>query len=224
MRIIKYGDIDRADIFLKLLFSENILEKNEILHNGFMDKLKIHKILVKKYKDILSTLDILTLFLIKNSNLELDEKMISLFTIAALSVCILEEEKFLTEFKFKKEDYEIEIKSILEELKMSGIGNGLVKSLSEIFKSIFNMSKILFKSKDIYNSFNEPNLLKSIVLYIKRYKLSINDFLTNFDGLIDTIHNVYIKTGKLDDIKNKLSKISQKPDIDKVFTINEINL
>lgn len=223
MKLIKYGDLDKADNFLNFLFSETILEKNELLYNNFMDKLQMHKIFVEKYNSILTSLETLTAILIKYSNISAESKIINLFTIASLSVCILEEGKFLKSNGFNKNTYEIEIKSILEELKMSGIGNGLVKSLSEIFKSIFNMSKIVFRSNNIYNSFNEPNLLKSIILYINRYKLNINNFNSNFDGLIDTIHRHYVKTGKLDGIKAKILQKSQTTDT-KVFSINEINL
>lgn len=224
MRIIKYCDIENAQDFLKLLFSENLSERNTILHNPFMDKLTIHKAMVDRYNNIISTLDIITSSLVKNSNLNIDDKVINLFSTAALSVCILEEGKFLKELSIRKDKYELEIKSILEELKMSGIGNGLVKTLSEIFKSILNMSKILFKSKSIYDALNERNLLKTIILYIKKHKLSITDFNNNFDGLFNTIHNLYIKTGELSKFKDKLYKTAQDLEFKNVFTINEFNL
>ena len=224
MRIIKYCDIENAQDFLKLLFSENILEKKTILHNLFVDKLKMHKAMVDKYENILSILDIITSFLVKNSNLKININLINLFSTAALSVCVLEEGKFLRENSFKKEEYELEIKSILEELKMGGVGNGLVKTLSEIFKSIFNLSKTIFKSKSIFYAFGEKNLLETIILYIKKHKLSISDFVNNLDNLFNIIQKMYIKTGKLADLKDKFSKISQNSDSEKIFTINEFNL
>jgi DNA repair ATPase RecN len=243
MKIIKHVDIEMAKSFLSFLFTESITESTDnVLHNAFIDNLKMHKILANSYSSIISALNLITETLINNSNLNIKmeapnkspdkfaesqdsyNKAVMLFSIAALSVCIMDEGKFLRKNKFNKNEYEIEIKSILEELQMSGIGNGLVKTLSKIYESIFNMSKVIFKSKSIYDSFNEPNLLKSIVLYIRRYKLSIYNFSDNFKSLSKTIRNIYLKENDLEEIKNKLSKYIQLPQIGKVLTINEFNI
>ena len=226
MKIAKYLDLKIADDFLNMLFVSPVMEKVELLNDTFVDKLKMHKVLIDKYKDIVPLLDLISVSLIKNSKLpiEMDDKAIMLFSIAALSVSSNNEGKFLKENDFKKEEYEVEIKSLLEELKLSGIGNNLVKNLSGIYDSIISMSKKIFDTKDIFSSLSEPNLLQSINLYIKKYKLSINDFSSDFEKLSDTIENVYVKTGKLDDFKNKLSQKTEKPVGDKVLSINEFNL
>ena len=219
MKIAKYLDLKIADDFLNMLFVSPVMEKVELLNDTFVDKLKMHKVLIDKYKDIVPLLDLISVSLIKNSKLpiEMDDKAIMLFSIAALSVSSNNEGKFLKENDFKKEEYEVE-------LKLSGIGNNLVKNLSGIYDSIISMSKKIFDTKDIFSSLSEPNLLQSINLYIKKYKLSINDFSSDFEKLSDTIENVYVKTGKLDDFKNKLSQKTEKPVGDKVLSINEFNL
>ena len=85
------------------------------------------------------------------------------------------------------------------------------------------MSSVLFKSKNIADSFNEKYLLKSILLFIRKYNLSLTDFMVRFEELFNSIHGLYIKSGKLDDFKNKLSKISQDVNADKILRINEFN-
>lgn len=222
MKIAKYHQIEIADEFLTYLFSESILETNMLTDNSFLDKLKIHKLLEEEYKSIINTLQFLTKSLVKNSNIDISSENIYLFCLAAFSVCILNEGKFIKKHNISKEDFVGEIRGILlEELRLSGVGHGLVETLSEIFQKIFDMSRVLFKAKNINDSFNEKYLLKSIYLFIEKYKLSINNFLTNFEELFDTIYNLYIKTGKLDNFKNKLSQISQNTNIQKVFKINE---
>ena len=225
MKIAKYLDLKIADDFLNMLFISSVMEKVELLNDTFVDKLKMHKVLIEKYKDIVPLLDLISISLITNSKLpiEMDDKAIMLFSIASLSVCIKDDAKFLLDNDFVKGEYELELKSILEELKLSGIGNNLVKSLSDIYNSIIDMSKSIFGVKDIFSSLSEQNLLQSINLYIKKYKISINDFSSEFQKLSDTIENVYIKTGKLDNFKNKLIQKSVEPN-KKVFSINEFNL
>ena len=226
MKILKYKEIENAEEFLNYLFIDSVLESTDFPENTFFDKLTIHKLLVEEYKTILSRLDLITLELLKNSslNIELTNKVIMLFSIAALSVCILDENKFLLDNGFKKSNYEKEIKSILEELKLSGVGNGLVKTLSSIFELVTDMSKKVFKSTSIFDSLSAPNLLKSILMYIEKHKISLTDFDSNFGSLMDTISKLYLKTGKLDDFKNKLSTNTQKSNGNNVLSINEFNL
>ena len=118
MKIAKYHQIEIADDFLKYLFSESILETNMLIDNSFLDKLKIHKLLSEEYKSIIGILLMIAEVLVKNSNLNInvDDKLIYLFTLAGLSVCILNEGLFIKKNNINKNDYEIEIKSLLEEL------------------------------------------------------------------------------------------------------------
>ena len=118
----------------------------------------------------------------------------------------------------------VEDKNLREKLKLSGIGNGLVKTLSSIFELVTDMSKKVFKSASIFDSLNSPNLLKSILMYIETHKISINDFNNNFGLLMDTISKLYLKTGKLDDFKNKLFINTQKSTENNILSVNEFNL
>jgi hypothetical protein len=108
--------------------------------------------------------------LIKNGNLkvELNSENIILLTIAALAVTYLEEKNNKSGDEtiqctdcsgpdknckscggtgiIKSEINKSDTRTILEELKLRGFGNGIVKKLVSSFKSIGNLVKILFKN------------------------------------------------------------------------------
>lgn len=219
MKIIKYHDIEMAHNFLTSVFGDILTESSDIAFNDFfVNKLPLHKKLLQDYKIVFSIMKTITITLLRNSNLntKIDKKFINLLSSTAFSVCVLEEEIYIKQNKIEKDDIEKEIKILLEELKLCGVGNGVVKNLSKIYQSIFNMSHLLFKSKDIFTSFNEYNLTKSLVLYIERHKLSLSNFIDNFTQLKNTIANTY----SVDTLSTKFKK----PSNNKVFTINEFNL
>jgi hypothetical protein len=195
MRVLKFKQVELAKDLMSYI-DDVVLETNYSLpKNTFLDKLKIHKILIDQNKDNLVLLDKITEELAKNStlNIELDENIIMLFCVAAFSVNELKNAKFLIDNNIVKSEFEIEIKSVLEELKLLGVGNNLVKKLSQIFSSL---SKL-----------NKP--LNTILSYIKKNKIS----LTEFNGMSDY----------LDKNLSKLSKNSQDVKSDNVLTINEFN-
>jgi len=195
MKVLKYKQVELVKDLISYI-DEVVLETNYSLpKNTFLDKLKIHKILIDQNKDNLVLLDKITEELAKNStlNIELDEKITMLFCVAAFAVNELKNAKFLIDNDIIKSDFEIEIKSVLEELKLLGIGNNLVKKLSQIF---FSLSKL-----------NKP--LSTILSYIKKNKIS----LTEFDGI----------SNYLDKNLSKLSKKTHNIVPDKVLTINEFN-
>ena len=212
--IFKYKDIEIADDFLNMLFSECITENVDFLEDTFLDNI-IHKTLIHKFSKILPKLYSITEHLIENSslNIEVNEHIVKLFSISALSVCVLNEMDFLKEFKFKKNNYEIELKSMLEELKLGGIGNGLVKNLADIYKAIVEMSVNLFGSKKIFEIFSKANFLDTIDAYIIKHSLSINNIASYFAKIFNTIYALY--ANKLND---KIAQISKK----KTVIINEI--
>ena len=79
----------------------------------------------------------------KISSIDITADKVVLLTICAFTIVYLEEKKF-------KDGQEEEIltkdsKSMLEELKMMGIGNGIVKKVVKLFKSITNIFTIIGK-------------------------------------------------------------------------------
>ena len=66
-----------------------------------------------------------------------------LFCVAAFAVNELNNAKFLIDNQIIKSEFELEIKSVLTELKLLGVGNNLVKKLSQIFNTIAKLNKPL---------------------------------------------------------------------------------
>jgi uncharacterized protein YpuA (DUF1002 family) len=172
MKVLNYKQLQLADEFLNLV-SNQVLEKTKFAlpKNTFLDKLKIHKILINQNEEKLGLLEKITEELVKNSNLNIgdDQKTIILLCVAAFSASELENSKFLIDNKIKKADFETEIKSVLEELKLLGIGNNIVKNLSNCFKSIFKLT----------------NSLESVLTFVEKYKVPITELEIITDYLKD---------------------------------------
>jgi len=225
MEILKYRDVDIVEDFLNKLFMESVLESSEILNDTYLSKLEIHKLLLDEYKDIMPILNQITINLIRNSNLNIDLNKfnVTLFSLASISNCVLNNAKFLIDHEIVKSEYEAELRSILEELKLNGIGNTLVKNLSKFYNLIIDMSSAVFKQKGIYDSLSQNNLLQTIDGYITKNKLSFDTFLINFEKLSKLIAT-YVKNGKLDKLKDKLSKKTTDSDGSKVLRIDELSV
>ena len=194
MRLLNYRQIELATNFISYLL-DTVLEKNKfsLPKNTYLDKLKIHKILITNNEDKLGILKKITEELVKNSNLniEVNEQIITLLCVAGFSAAQLNNSKFLIDNKFKKEDFEKEIKSILEELKLNGVGNNIVKNLSTCFKSILKLA----------------NSLDSVLSFVEKNKVGLSDL---------EVITTYLKDKDIVNNKN----ISQ---ASKVMTINEFS-
>jgi hypothetical protein len=200
MQVLKFKQVGLAKDLLNYISDDSILETNFSLpENTFLDTLRIHKLLIEQNKDNLSLLDEITELLVKNSMINIDTnpetypKTIMLFCVAAFAVNELDNVKFLTGNQITKDEFELEIKSVLTELKLLGVGNNLVKKLSQIFKTITKIDKPL----------------KTILSYVSKNKIS----LTDFDGMSDY----------LDKNLSKLSKKTHDAKPKRVLTINEFN-
>ena len=224
MEILKFQDIEVVEYFLNSLFSNYLLETNEF-NNSFINNLEIHKKLINEYESVLPELALIGGSLLKNSNLKIDltNNNLLLFTIAGLSVCVMTDAKFLLDNDIIKSEYEAELKSILEELKLNGIGNGLVKNFSNFLGSILSISLKIYQKKDIIDVLKQKNLLQSVNLYVDKYKLSLDNYVKNLEKLSKLL-TVYLKSGKFDELKNKLSKKSGELKSKKVLFINEFNM
>ena len=188
MRLLNFKQLKLAEDLVSYI-NNSLLETNFSLpKNTFLDKLEICKLLIEKNNNSLVILNNITKELIKNStlNIEIQDVTIILFCVAAFAVNELEDNQHINKTKF-----EIEIKSILEELKLLGVGNNLVKNLSKCFKIIFKL--------------NKP--LENILSFIKENKIS----LTDFDGMANY----------LDKNLSKLSQKDKNTNYKKVLSINE---
>lgn len=167
--------------------------------------------------------------LLKNMNIEsieLTPDRIVLLTISAVSIIYLEEKKS----KSSKEQEKLtkDSKSMLEELKMMGIGNGLVKKLIEGLKSIKNIFNIILKhlgkvAVGFIDMFSYISLLipiiNGVLAVIGKYDLNLDTLPQNFLGLAVGVGTIIAKHGIseiIDRIKNKVPKINKKKILDEL--------
>ena len=165
--------------------------------------------------------------LIKNGNLKIDltPESILLLSITALSITYLEEQnnkegnvEVICSCKGKKSNCELcngsgktksivtkqDAQTLLEELKLRGIGNGIVKKLVTCFKSIGNIVKILFKNTPYvirglmemfaYTSILIPTM-HAISALVGNYKLDMETLPSNFVSLGIGIATFLAKNG-----------------------------
>jgi len=164
----------------------------------------------------------------KISSIDITADKVVLLTICAFTIVYLEEKKF-------KDGQEEEIltkdsKSMLEELKMMGIGNGIVKKVVKLFKSITSIFTIIGKhlsavAKNFIDMFAYTAILIPImngILYvIGKYDLNVDTFLENFAALTMGVGTLIAKNGIIniiDRLKDKISPKDKKEIVDEVDT------
>jgi len=168
--------------------------------------------------------------LIKNMeiNIDLTPEKVVLLTIAAFTITYLEEKKSKMDPN-KEASLTKDCKSMLEELKMSGIGNGIVKKVIEGFKSIKNIFSLIgkhmgaivggFVDMFAYASLAIP-LLHAVAAIIGKYDLTLDSLPGNFLGLASGIGTLIAKHG-ITDILNRLKgklPFNKKKVIDEIDT------
>ena len=158
-------------------------------------------------------------------SIELTPDKVVLLTIAAVTIIFIEEKKFKS-----AEEEEILVKdskSMLEELKMMGIGNGIVKKLMKGLKSITNIFSLIgkhlgavvdgFIDMFAYTAMLIP-IMNGILYIVGKYDMNLDTICDNFMGLAMGIGTVIAKHG----IVEILNKIKDKFPISKKKVIDEI--
>lgn len=143
--------------------------------------------------------------LMENMNLDsfiLTPESIVLLTLASVTITYLEEKKF----KSAEEEAQLtkDSKSMLEELKMKGFGNGIVKKLMKSLESVKNIFSIIGKHLGAvvgsivdmfaYTSLLIP-ILNGVMTIIHKYDLNLETLPQNFLGLAVGIGTVIAKHG-----------------------------
>jgi hypothetical protein len=150
--------------------------------------------------------------LLKNMNIEMDASKVVLLTICAFSIIYLEEKKF-------KDGEEEDIltkdsKSMLEELRMMGIGNGIVKDVIKAFQSIKGIFQLIGKHiNTVVNGFIDMfayttiliPVLNGISYIVGKYDMNLQTFLANFLGLSLGIATIVTKHG-ITELVHKLKR------------------
>lgn len=147
-------------------------------------------------------------------SIEKTDEIVVMMTITAFTILYLEEKKF----KDSEEEETLikESKSLLEELKLRGVGNGVVKKLIKSFKSIKNIFYIISKRLGAivdgfidmfaYTSLLVP-IMNGILFLIHKYELNLDTMIENFIGLsvgVGTIITKHVLVDLLKKLKDKL--------------------
>lgn len=169
--------------------------------------------------------------LMRNMNtgsIDITTNTVVLLTITAISIIYLEERKD----KIKDEDsFRKNCKSMLEELKMMGIGNGIVKKLIEGLKSIKNIFSIIgkhigavvggFMDMFAYTAMLIP-IMNAINSIVGKYDLNFDTLPQNFLGLGIGIGTIIAKHGIAEIIDRIKSRFPKGNSIDKKKILDEI--
>jgi hypothetical protein len=145
---------------------------------------------------------------------ELTTESVVLATICALSILYLEGKKTK---KVDEEALRTDSKSMLEELKLRGIGNGIVKKIIAAFESIKNIFTTITKhTGSVINGFIDMfaytalliPVMNAVKFIIGKYDLNLETLVSNFAGLAVGIGTVVAKhaiTDIISKLKNKNS-------------------
>jgi hypothetical protein len=168
--------------------------------------------------------------LMENMNLDsfiLTPESIVLLTLSSVTIAYLQEKKF----KSAEEEDQLtkDSKSMLEELKMKGFGNGIVKKLIKSLESVKNIFLVIGKhigavigsivDMFAYTSLLIP-LLNGVMTIIHKYDLNLETLPQNFLGLAVGVGTIIAKHGIVEiinRIKNKFP-INPKEVLDDIET------
>jgi len=145
-----------------------------------------------------------------------------LLTICSLSIIFLEEKNGVED----EQKLTTKSKSMLEELRMMGIGNGIVKMVVKSLKSIKSLFNLISKHKGVvisgitdmfaYTSLSMP-ILNGLGYLIGKYDLTPETLASNLIGLAVGLGTIITKNGVkylLDKLKGKISSKNKREILD----------
>jgi hypothetical protein len=184
--------------------------------NKVISELKLNVSLVATFGASIGAFYPIVEGLMKNMNLDsfiITPESIVLLTLSSVTIIYLQEKKF----KSTEEEEQLtkDSKSMLEELRMKGFGNGIVKKLIKSLDSIKNIFSIISKHLGAviysfidmfaYTALLIP-ILNGIMAIIHKYDLNIETLPQNFLGLAVGVGTIIAKHGIVEiinRIKNK---------------------
>jgi len=220
MKVLRYAEyysaVDMAQDFLGVIGNSRVDESgpNDSIVKKIMKDLKLNYSLVLTFGVGLEAMYPVIRNLVNNMslNIDLNPETVVLMTIAAVTIAYMEEHKEARDRKRLEKDS----KSMLEELKMRGVGNGIIKKIVLCIKSIGNLFKILFKNKrhvinGFFDMFGYTALvvptISAILYMIGKYSLNIETLPSNFLSLGLGVTTLAAKHGLnyiIDLLKDKL--------------------
>lgn len=223
-RIKRFDDLHNESLALELIesidTSINESDKSKEDYTSIQDKiisdLGLNLRLITTFGTGISSFYPIVDSIISNTSIGIDKtpEIIVMMTITAISIIYLEEKKF----RDAKEEETVtnDSKSLLEELKMRGVGNGIVKKLIKSLKSIkpifYSISKHIgavvggFIDMFAYTSMLMP-ILNGILWLIGKYDLNLETLPQNFLGLTVGLGTVVAKHGIVEIIKRIKNKL-----------------
>lgn len=220
-KLKEYKKIDQmTEDFIKSF--DKVINENKSEKDNSKDKNKIVKKIVN---DLKLNFNLIGIFgagigafypivnsLLSNMSIEITDEVIVLSTICALTIIYLEYCKSSEE----REKVTSDSKTLLEELKLRGVGNGVIKKLIAAFESIKNIFSIISKSAGkvisgfvdmfSYTSILVP-VMNAIYATIDKYDMNLENIVANFTGLavgVATVSGKHIMTEIIDKIKSKV--------------------
>ena len=229
-KILKFVDYQqRSELthrFIESILNPPIMESTEneegiisILKNLQKD-LNFNTKLIFTFGTGIASMYPIVLNLIKNQNLKIDTtpENVVLLTLTSVVILALEIEK---DTDISKD----EVKFLLNELKLRGIGNGIVKKMVASFKSIGNLVTILFKNtsrtvRHLIDMFGYTALLiptmNALSSIVSDYNWTMDTLIGNLSSLGVGVLTFLAKNG-WDYLVKKLKKKTEiNPDIDKI--------
>jgi cytochrome c biogenesis protein CcdA len=220
MKILKYSEhnksFEMAEEFLNIIGNGVFNESDE--HNTILKKiikdLKLNSSIALTFGTGLTAMIPLVNKLVSTLKIDLTTDTVVLITITGLTIAYLEEKKELS--VKKRMQIEKDSKSMLEELKLKGVGNGVIKKIVKCIKSIGNIFKILFKNtRHVVNGFFDMfaysaiavPVVNAILYMVNKYDMNLETLPSNFLSLGLGVTTIAAKHGLnylIDLLKDKL--------------------
>lgn len=194
MKVLSYSEHNKSNeltqIFLSIIGSDTLNESDEsykVVLKKIVSDLKLNGSLSLTFGAGMTSMFPLVAKLVTNMSMKIDitPETIVLMTIAAVTIAHLEEQKQLK----NREEVEKDAKSILEELKLRGIGNGIIKKLVKCVQSVTSIFNLLFRHKRhvanglmdmfAYAALSTP-IINAALYMIGKYQLTIDTLPANF--------------------------------------------
>lgn len=210
MKVLRFQEYsnshDLAYDLINMLSSPSVMESAEedgnpawkqILNKVFSD-LGLNFILIATFGAGIAAMYPIVSNLVTNGNIKIEatSENILLLTVAAITITFLEEKKNRTTSKnidISDDEIKKDTKSILEELKLKGIGNGIVKKVVKCFLSIRNIIKLIFEhSGNIIGGFIDMFAYTSFMIPAMNI---FNSFIDKYDFNLETLPGNFASIG-----------------------------
>lgn len=225
MQVLRFKDYykgqelaeDLIEMLSNPLLNENVDDKawKQILDKVFSD-LGLNYALITTFGTGIAAMYPIVNELIVNNKLkiEITQENMLLLTVAAVVIIYLEEKKTgSTKISIEMDEDEIKenAKSLLTELKLRGIGNGIVKKVVKAFTSISNLVKVIFKNfKYVISGFIDMFAYTAMLVpTMNVFATFIDKYDMNLDSIIGNLLSVGV--GVLSVVaKNSINYLVQK--------------